>query len=47
MEELSAQELKAHPVPGHYRWKYGEGVTYHCGLACVYRKGETWLCDTL
>ena len=47
MKELTAQELKACPAPGHYRWKYGEGIYYHCGLATVYRKRGAWFCDTL
>ena len=47
VRELTAKDLKAHPVPGHYRWKYGKGVLYHSGIAHIYCKRGTWFCDTL
>jgi hypothetical protein len=49
MKELLAQELKAHPAKGYYRWKAGKDTTYHCGLAHVFYDNEVkrWMCDSL
>ena len=49
MKTISAQELKAHPVPGYYRWKYGKDTCYHCGLARIFYDDEIerWMCDSL
>ncbi|MCK4782766.1 MAG: hypothetical protein KAV87_03370 [Desulfobacteraceae bacterium] len=46
---ITAQELKANPVKGYYRWKSGKDTTYHCGLAHVFYddKVERWMCDSL
>lgn len=47
MNNLTSQELKANPVAGYYRWKSGDGTTYHSGIARVFCEDDVWVCETL